>query len=210
MFPYDPDYVAVMQQPGFDPHLDLAIRAGALTSEQAIAHVEGRENHKATRAQYKAVNYAGVYGVGAKKLARMLSISVKKAQALIDAYWERNWSVRKIAKAQYTKECLGTTWLKNPVSGFYYQLRFEKDIFSTLNQGTGVYVFDKWIYYIRSRGIKLIGQFHDEIATRLDEGEEDMVQGKLEWGIMKLNQDVKLNVPINIDIKFGKDYASVH
>lgn len=210
MFPYDPDYVAVMQQPGFDPHLDLAVRAGALTSEQAAAHVEGRENHKPIRQQYKAVNYAGVYGVGAKKLARMLGISVKKAQELIDAYWERNWSIRKVAKDQFIKHCLGTTWLKNPVSGFYYQLRYEKDVFSTLNQGTGVYVFDKWIYYLRSRGLKLIGQFHDEVAIRLDKGQEEEVEGKLRWAIMKLNQDVKLNVPIDIDIKFGSNYAEVH
>ncbi len=210
MFPYDPDYVAVMQQPGFDPHLDLAVRQGALTSEQAKAHAEKREDHSPIRKQYKVVNYAAVYSVGPPKLARMLGISVKKAKVLIDGYWERNWSVKKVAKEQYVKECLGTTWLKNPVSGFYYHLRYTKDSFSTLNQGTGVYVFDKWIYYLRSRGIKLIGQFHDEIAVRLKEGQEDEVQGKLEWAMMKLNQDVKLNVPIQIDIKFGKDYASVH
>jgi hypothetical protein len=210
MFPYDPEYVAEMQQPGFDPHLDLAVRQGVLTSEQAKAHVDGLENHKPVRHQFKQVNYAAIYEVRAKKLSRMLGISVKAAQIMLDSYWERNWSIRKVVKDQYIKQLFGTMWLKNPVSGFYHQLRYEKDIFSTLNQSTGVYVFDKWLYYLRSRGIKLIGQFHDEVAIRLKEGQEDEVQGKLEWAMMKLNQDVKLNVPIQIDIKFGKTYASVH
>jgi hypothetical protein len=41
------------------------------------------------------------------------------------------------------EETIKTMWLYNPVSKFWYSAIY-KDIFSTLNQGTGVYCFDTW------------------------------------------------------------------
>ena len=85
------------------------------------------------RDQAKTTNYSALYGVGAKKLARELGISVSDAARLLEAFWEVNWAVRATAKEQYLKTLKdGSIWLKNPVSGFYYNLRYEKDVWSTL------------------------------------------------------------------------------
>ena len=126
----------------------------------------------AKRKAYKAVNYSAVYGVGKAKLAREIEVPVKEAEGLIEAYWARNWSIKKVSESQKVKVVGGSMWLQNPVSGFWHSLRAEKDIFSTLNQSTGVYCFDTWLYYSRLLGLKTAFQFHDEQGVPVEIGNE--------------------------------------
>lgn len=159
----------------------------------------------------KTTNYSALYGVGAKKLARTSDVSVSDAQTLLDSFWKMNWSIEKVAKAQYIKKTKdGRMWLQNPISGFYHNLRFEKDIFSTLNQSTGVYCFDRWVALARANGIKICCQMHDEIVVVLEDGQQEGVAEILNKAIDKLNDQLKLNVDLGIDMKFGKTYAGVH
>jgi hypothetical protein len=58
MWEYDPEYVKEMIKPGFDPHLDLALAANALTPEQIENHKSGNEDHSKVRKVYKSANYA--------------------------------------------------------------------------------------------------------------------------------------------------------
>ncbi len=58
MWKFDKAYVREMMTPDFDPHLDLAVSAGALTREQVAKHKAGVEDHKAARKIYKCANYA--------------------------------------------------------------------------------------------------------------------------------------------------------
>ena len=162
------------------------------------------------RKKGKTTNYSSTYGVGKVKLARDLSIPVKVAKDLLDAYWQKNWAIQKVASGIEIKSTGKTMWLKNPVSGFWYQLRSEKDIWSTLNQGTGVYCFDTWVYYVRSLGVVINMQFHDEIGKSVHIGEEDMMKGLLEKAIDLANAKLKLNVPLGVDVKFGANYAETH
>jgi len=104
------------------------------------------------RKKAKVVTYSAVYGVGKQKLARETGMTVKEAGGLLEAYWKRNWAVKKVAQDQYTKEVGGYTWLKNPVSGFWHELRYDKDRWSTTNQSTAVYVFDSWLARARLKG----------------------------------------------------------
>jgi len=101
-------------------------------------------------------------------------------------------------------------WLKNPVSGFWYQLRFDKDRFSTLNQGTGVYCFDTWVYFVRKLGIKVSMQFHDEIVIEVDLGKEEETEALLKEAMVMTNNKLKLNVPLGVDVQFGSNYGMVH
>ena len=165
------------------------------------------------RDQAKTTNYSALYGVGAKKLARELGISVSDAAKLLEAFWEVNWAVRATAKEQYLKTLKdGSVWLKNPVSGFYYSLRYEKDIWSTLNQGTGVYCFDTWLAYCAAAGVEIPMQYHDEILAECDDDEQSIndTKERMQNAITKTNEKVKLNVKLSIDFQTGYDYASVH
>jgi hypothetical protein len=207
--PLDPDYVEEMSQPGYDPHLSLALYTGEITQDEYDNYSENPDKRLASiRKAYKVTNYSAVYGVGAPKLAREMGISVGRAKDLLEGYWRKNWAVKKVAEQQYTKDVAGYTWLKNPVSGFWHQLRYDKDRFSTTNQSTGVFIFDSWLARARLRGYMGMYQSHDETARSSTDPEYDLKA--LEWAIEKLNQDLKLNVEFHIDCKTGQNYAEVH
>jgi len=210
MKPLDPNYVAEMSKEGFDPHLDLAKHAGIITQEDIDKHNSGEKSLKSLRKNYKVVNYSATYGVGAAKLSRETGMSKKEAQKLLDAFWSRNWSVQKVATTLRKRELFGGMWVQNPVSGFWYSLRSEKDRFSTLNQGTGVYCFDNWVKKCREKGIKTVGQFHDEIIALVKEGDQIETAMNMNYSIQELNEQLKLNVDLGVDAQFGKTYAEIH
>ena len=211
MYPYDPDYVNDMSQEGFDPHLDLALHANAVSQVEIDEYNAGRNDQlKDLRKDFKVVNYSATYGVGKAKLARTTGMSEESAQELLDAYWKRNWSVKAFIDNQKVRKINDEMWVQNPVSKFWHSLRYEKDVFSTLNQSTGAYCFDKWVAYYRTRRPNIIGQFHDESINLVRKGEEDEHSSALEWAIKKLNQNLKLNVDLGIEIQYGQRYSDVH
>lgn len=221
--PLDPDYVAEMQKPGFDPHLDLSVFAGAITREDYHRYAEldkadtmssedraWYKSLKKIRKSYKVVNYSATYGVGASKLARETGLSLSEAKALLDAFWGRNWAIRKLASSMRVREVHGSMWVLNPVSGFWYSLRSEKDIFSTLNQGTGVYCFDNWVAIVKAKGVPMVGQFHDEWIGLIGDDVVETTKEHVSDSIIQLNNKLNLNVPLGCDVQFGKTYADIH
>jgi len=210
MQPLDPEYVAEMSREGFDPHLDLAKHAGAITQADIDKHNLGEVNLKALRKNYKVVNYSATYGVGATKLSRTTGLSVKESKKLLNAFWDRNWAIPKLADSMYPREKNGKKWLKNPVSGYYHSLRSDKDKFSTLNQSTGVFCFDNWVALCRRNGVQTIGQFHDEIIALVADGQQEQTKQLMEKAIATLNDKLKLNVPLGVDAQFGTNYAEIH
>lgn len=217
IYPFDPKYAEEMAKPGFDEHMDLALRNGEITQEEYDKY-KSYEKDKPDeykrlyliRKDYKPVNYSCVYGVGKKKLSRETSMSIKRASDLIEAYWERNWAVKECVKPLGIKYLGNTMWLLNPVSDFWYELRFEKDKFSTLNQGTGVFIFDSWLAFCKKRGYYGNAQFHDETLGINKIGERDKTKKLLKDSIEDLNKALKLNVDMGIDVQFGNTYAEVH
>jgi uncharacterized protein YqgV (UPF0045/DUF77 family) len=211
MKPLDPDYVEEMSREGFDPHLDLALFAGDITQEEINDYNAGkRPDIKHLRKAYKVVNYSATYGVGAAKLARETGKSEREAKALLEAFWQRNWSVEQIAKTLRVREVGGGAWVQNPVSKFWYSLRSDKDRFSTLNQGTGVFCFDSWVAICRKNGVQTIGQFHDEVIAVVPLGQEQQVHDTMKQAVKKVNEKLQLNVPLGCDVQFGNTYAEIH
>ena len=210
MKPLDPDYVNEMSREGFDPHLDLALHAGVITQEDINRHNSGEQSLKSLRKNYKVVNYSATYGVGAAKLARETGMKQREAKKLLEAFWSRNWAIEKVASKLQTRELFEGMWLKNPVSGFWHSLRSDKDRFSTLNQSTGVFCFDTWVALCRKNGIKCVGQFHDKVIALVKKGEEGTVEKIMHDAAIKLNEKVKLNVPLGTDVQFGNTYADIH
>jgi hypothetical protein len=223
MYFHDPDYVNEMSDPSFDPHLDLAIRAGAVGAGDVKLYQENKDNKSlgsnllsvinsvtSLRKAYKVVNYSSVYGVGAKKLARELKCSVARAKDMLEKYWQRNWAVKKVAEDCEVKRVNGQMWLYNPVSKFWYSLRNDKDRFSTLNQGTGVYCFDMFVREVRKQRSQITSQFHDEICQEVKLGNRDKVEALLKQAIKRVNETLKLNVELQIDTSYGYRYSEIH
>lgn len=190
------------------------------------------------RKDSKQVNFSAVYGVGADKLSRTNKWPVEKSKGLLGIYWERNKAVKQTARdtrirvifkdetvmdylggqlmdmnrnvANAFFETVEQMWLYNPVSGFYYSLRYPKDIFSTLNQGTGVFCFDTQVRNVRKRGVKLSLQYHDEKGLAIPVHLKDEIRAKLNEAIQETNNELKLNVPLGISVEFGPNYAECH
>ena len=210
MTPYDPEYVATQQTEDFDAHLDLAKFAGVVTQEQIDDHNK-TGSLKSLRKAYKATNYSATYGVKPLGLSRKGGFSVADAEKLLESFWERNWSLEAIAKDTKTKKTRdGQLWLYNPVSGFWYSLRHDKDKFSTLNQGTGVYCFDTWLGYCVELGLSAIGQFHDESIFLVKSGDEPKTSEIVYQAMDKTNEKLKLNVTLSTAPEFGLNYSEIH
>ncbi len=232
---FDPEYVKEMRDPTFDPHIDIGVQGGTISQEEAdfyrwmdgkpipeerIAEKYLKMNEDERKAEVKRlskerkdskqVNFSAVYGVGAPKMSLTTGWPQSKSKALLEVYWKRNWAVKTIAK-KCTVKTVGTQmWLYNAVSGFWYSLRYDKDRFSTLNQGTGVYCFDTYVKFVRRKGIRICGQFHDEIAFPLKVENKEKVEESLRTSIKEVNNELKLNVELGISIAFGHNYAETH
>lgn len=216
MWKHDPDYVRDMMVDDFDPHIDLAVFAGALNKDKADGFKKNKlsvaikKEVSGVRKTYKAVNYACVYGAGGPTVARGAGVTEQEGYTLVDKYWLRNWSVKAIAEEQIVKTCNKTKWLYNPVSRFWYSLRYEKDRFSTLNQGTGVYCFDTWVKYARKKVPCVIGQMHDEIIALVKTGIREKITKHLKKAVAKANKELNLNRELDVDVQFGNSYSHIH
>ncbi|MHC5792035.1 hypothetical protein ACYT6H_10605, partial [Streptococcus pyogenes] len=66
------------------------------------------------------------------------------------------------------------------------------------------------IRLVRSMGVKIVMQYHDEILIECDKSRVEWVQRKLDVCIRRVNEILSLNVVIKIDYKTGKTYGDVH
>lgn len=162
------------------------------------------------RQKAKTVSYSALYGVGAPKLSKELKCSVKEAKSLLDAYWKINWSVKHFASRCKTKTIKDQMWVLNPLNNYWYSLRNEKDIFSTVNQGAGDYIFTLWEKFLMMDGVIIRGGWHDELVTTCKPEDCDKTVAKLYSAIDKVNEVLQLKVPVGIDHKIGDTYADVH
>lgn len=227
IYPYDPEYVDEMQSEDWDPHINIAIVSGLMSQEEGdlyksldakrergeeLSHEEKKEYDrlKEIRSQSKTVNFSSTYKVGKKTLSRSLKSTEAFAERLLKGFWERNKAILQVEAAAEKKTVNGQLWVKQPVSGFWYSLRAEKDTFSTLNQGTAVYCFDRWLYYIREQGVKVAFQVHDETTFEVDEGDAELNREIPRRAIDRVNEELKLNVVIGCSVDIGKRYTDVH
>jgi DNA polymerase I-like protein with 3'-5' exonuclease and polymerase domains len=162
------------------------------------------------RKKAKVVNYSALYGVGKSKLSRSSGMTEDEAKDLLEAFWKMNWAVKAVAEGLTVRTIGGKMWLFNPVSRFWISLRYDKDRFSSLNQSTGVFCFDSWLAHCWAKGIRGVGQFHDEVIAPVKVGQEQVVYDKMKRAIEEVNQKLQLNVPLDVDPQFGGRYSEIH
>ena len=216
--PYDPELVEEQSKPDYDPHLKLAVVAGTLSQEDYEFYVnDGKEKDNdrykrihGVRKKAKTVTYSALYGVGKAKLARTTGMSEQEAEKLLKAFWKINWAVLEVASNAEKKTVNGQMWVRNPVNNYWYSLRHDKDVWSTLNQGTGAYCFDQWLAYGMSGGLTVCFQAHDELVSRINKCEKEWLTELLKRAVGKVNKKLKLNVELDVDVQYGGTYADVH
>lgn len=211
IYPHDPDYAEEISLPGYDPHLSLAVSAKALTEMAMEAYKKKKDAITgAIRKTFKKTNYTAQYGAGGPRIAISAGVSEREGAKLHKAYWKKNWAIKVVAAEQTIKTLYGQMWLLNPINGFYYSLRYEKDIFSTLVQGSASYVFDLWVQIFRAKRDQLTAQFHDEVVLCLKIGHREECERLLRDSIEEANRQLQLNRKLDIDVQFGKRYSDIH
>lgn len=157
---------------------------------------------------------SATYGAGGPKIAKTAGITVQEGYELHRIYWERNKAVKQAANDAIVKEVNGQKWLLNPISGFWMFLKEEKDKFSTLNQSSGVFVFDMWLREVKKllkpKSIPVLMQYHDEIMLICKKTDKDFVEKSLNKAMVTTNKLLNLNVEITVSVEFGDNYADVH
>jgi len=216
MFPYDPDYVKEMSVEGYDSHLAICLEAGMMTQQEVQEYKDGNIGHdrkavlSAIRHKGKSTNYASVYGAGAETIARSAGVPIHEGEILHNAYWSKNWSVKAIADDCIVKTSRDMKWLWNPVANMWYYLKVDKDRFSTLNQGTGSFLFDQWVTNILQERPQLNGQAHDEVILEIKKGFREPATELVKNAMAMVNNKYQLNVPLTVDVQFSDTYAGVH
>jgi len=232
MYFYDKEYVETMLVPGFDGHLDIAVFAGLLIEEEVaffkyFKNLTEEEKEVATgeekaeynrldsiRSEAKTVNFGGLYGIGPAKLAEKLKIPLERAMKLHKAYWQRNKAVKQIEKDALVKVVRGQKWLFNPVSKMWIYLKEDKDIFSSLNQNTGSYVFTFWLKesmkVLEPLNIIIPFEYHDELMGIGKKNLKEEIKRRLQIAMDRTNEALKLNVKIRFSVDFGNNYAECH
>lgn len=158
----------------------------------------------------KSTNYAATYGASPPTIARAAGVDLETGEALHKAYWERNWSIIAIADDCVVKNSRGMKWLWNPVAKIWLFLKTDKDRFSTLNQSTGTYCFDRWLFHVLKRREQLTAQFHDEGVWELKKGNREAMTKILNDAMADTNDELNLNRKLDCGIDFGDNYAEIH
>ena len=214
---YDPEYVKKQLAEDYDAHLAIGVIGGFITEQQSQDHKDGVCKVK-ERPMFKTTNYGCQYGAGIATIQRAAKCSWEVAEKLHKAYWMLNWSIKEVAKHTTVQTIGGQMWQFNPINGFWYSLRNDKDRFSTLCQGTGSYVFDIWCNEVIAicnerygQDPKLSGQFHDELILQVRKGNRDLWKRLVGVEAMeRTNAKLKMNRDVACDVQFGDNYSEIH
>lgn len=214
---YDPEYVKKQLAEDYDAHLAIGVIGGFITEKESQDHKDGIAKCK-QRPMFKTTNYACQYGAGVATVARSAKCDQATGARLHKAYWDLNWSIKEISANTTVKTVDGKMWQQNPVNGFWYSLRSDKDRFSTLCQGTGAYVFDIWCNAVidicnerYGQDPKLSGQFHDELILQVKKGYRELWNGIVGVEAMeRANKILKMNRKVACEVQFGDNYSQIH
>ena len=175
------------------------------------------------RRNAKAVNFGIIYGISSFGLSNDLSISVSEAKQYIDSYFHTYPKIKTFldnlvqsAKDKgYSETILGRKRPIPELSSKNFRLRSfgERVAMNAPIQGTAadimkiamIRVFNE--LYSRNLKSRLILQVHDELLVETAEDEVETVKQIMLDG---MKNAVSLKVPLEVDLKEGKDWLEAH
>ena len=175
------------------------------------------------RRRSKMVNYALLYGKTAFTLAHDIGISRKEADAFIRAYFDRYPKVRGFIDASID-EARKTGMVRTMMGRLRRlpdiqsknvpaRLESERQAVNTRVQGSAADLIKKAMvdldHALRERKLKtrLISQIHDELLLETPVGEQEEA---LHLVCKTMSEAMSLSVPLVVDAKVGKNWATAH
>ncbi len=172
------------------------------------------------RDQSKIVNFGIIYGMGAQRLARELTITREQAQAFIDEYFRaytgvKEWIDRVIDEARRTGFVLTLLNrrrflpdISSPNPGM--RNAAERIAINTPVQGTAADLIKKAMLNIHKQikelkvKTRMVLQIHDELVFDLPEEDLDKVKPVI---VREMEQALSLDVPIQVDLNVCRNWA---
>lgn len=171
----------------------------------------------------KTVNFGIIYGISPFGLSQSLGISTEEARDYIDKYFKRHPGVK-----DYMDNCINDARCNGYVTTLFGRKRAIPEILSTNNsirqqgerlainspvQGTAadiiklamIKIHEK--FYEKGFRTKMILQVHDEL---LFEAPSDELNTVIDIIREEMENIVKLNVPLTVDIHTGKNWSEAH
>ncbi|MBW1806245.1 MAG: DNA polymerase I, partial [Deltaproteobacteria bacterium] len=171
----------------------------------------------------KAINFGIIYGMGPRKLSDELGIDNRTAKEYIDSYYKRYEGV-----ARYKEGIVAMARKKGYVTTLFNRRRYLPEINSdrkriraeaermavnTPIQGTAADLIKKAminIHGIFKKGnsrTRMLLQVHDELVFEVPEDEIDIVIPVIR---KEMEEVYRLDVPLKVDIGFGKNWDEAH
>jgi len=192
----------------------------AMTAAQIFCIPEDQVT-KDMRRKAKIINFSIVYGTTAYGLAKRLEVGYNEAQEYIDSYFAQYPEIKNYMEQskQFAKEngfvktLFGRKCYVDLASGGFMKSFLERLAINAPIQGTAADIIKKAMINldneIEARGLKskVLLQVHDELVLEVLENEVDEVEKLVRD---KMENVVKLKVPLRVDIGVGDNWQQIH
>ena len=171
------------------------------------------------RREAKAVNFGIIYGISEFGLSKNIGIDVKTAKEYITKYFERYSAVKEYMEANvefakkhgFVATLTGRKRYIKEINSSNYNLRQfgERAAMNMPLQGSSADIIKIAMVNInkalKKNGLKtkLILQVHDELVLDAPESEKEQAAQLLKY---EMENAVKLNVPLKVDVHCGKNW----
>jgi DNA polymerase-1 len=209
-----------------DPVLIQAFDRGEDIHTRTAAEVFDLDPRMVTpemRRMAKMINFGIIYGMGPIKLAKELGISKKVAQVYLDNYYERYKGVKNFKEkilSQTRQNGYVSTLLKrrrylpniNSDNG-HIRSEAERAAINTPIQGTAADLIKIAMISIAERlkkenlRTKMLLQVHDELVFEVPQAELTTVTKLIKD---EMEGVYPLNIPLKVDINWGKNWGEAH
>ncbi len=205
-----------------DAQLTEAFEKGEDIHSYAASLVFGVPIDKVTsdmRRSAKTMNYGIVYGIGARRLASELKISIHEAQTLIDSYFQTysgvkgyfDKTIEEATENGYVTTLTGRRRYMPELASKSRNIREfgKRAAINAPVQGSSADLIKiamlKVADYLKSanKGTKMLLQVHDELVFETPKAELEEVTEEIRQIMEKA---MELNVPIKVDINIGQNW----
>jgi len=178
---------------------------------------------KTMRSNAKSVNFGIIYGISAFGLSQNIGVSRKEAQAIIDNYFKQfpkvkkymEWAINQARENEYVETIMGRRRYLKDINSRNGMIRAmaERNAINAPIQGSAADIIkiamieiDKEMT-IKKMQSKMLLQVHDELVFDMHKSEAIELKSIVKE---KMEQAVKLEVPLVVDIGEGENWLKAH
>ena len=175
------------------------------------------------RSNAKSVNFGIIYGISAFGLSQNINISRTEAKSIIDNYFEEypkvkeymNWSIAQAREKEHVETLMGRKRYLKDINSKNAVMRSvaERNAINTPIQGSAADIIKKAMIDIqleidkRSMKSRILLQVHDELVFDMHKSESEELKTIVKE---KMENVVKLKVPLIVDIGEGENWLEAH